>query len=132
MENNNENQGSTNWTPPESSTPNVGLQQPVPNSMGAFVLGIVSLVLVPICCCYGQFIALITSIIGLVLALGAIKKYNENPSLYDEKSFKRAKTGKLLSIIALVLAVLFVVLTIVLVAMGTSPDEYKDLMDKYK
>lgn len=123
--------GNANWTPPQSSNQLNG-QQDVPNSMGAFVLGIVAICLSPICCCYGNFIAIILSIIGLVLASIGIKDYKANPEKFNEKSFKRAKTGRLLSIIALVVGILITVLFVIMIAVGSSPTDYDELMREFK
>ncbi len=123
--------GNANWTPPDSYNQLNG-QQDVPNSMGAFVLGIVAICLSPICCCYGNFIAIILSIIGLILASMGIKEYNANPGKFSEKSFKKAKTGRLLSIIALVVGLLITIVFVVLIAIGSSPTDYEELMRKYK
>lgn len=125
MENNLENQGNANWTSPSGNT----AQQPVPNSMGAFVLGIVSICTsILLCCCYGYIIGLVTSIIGLVLASGAMKAYNQNPTAYTEASFRKAKNGKLLSIIGLILSliiILVVIVAMVLTATGNMPEGFE-------
>jgi SNF family Na+-dependent transporter len=125
MENNMDNQGNANWTSPSVNTN----QQPVPNSMGAFVLGIVSICTsIILCCCYGYIIGLITSIIGLVLANGAMKAYNQNPDAYTEASFRKAKNGRLISIIGLILSliiILLVIVAVVLQATGNMPEGFE-------
>lgn len=128
MENNETN---SNWTPPTGGQ-GAG-QQPVPNATGAFVLGIVSLCLNVLCCCYGEFPALICAIIGLILGGGAMKAYNENPSAYDEKSFRRAKTGRMLSIIGLIVAIVLIIVFIILIATGSASQyNYERMMREYR
>jgi len=128
MENNFENSNTGNWNNPNQNFN----KQDLPNAMGAFVLGIISVCTsVLLCCCYGYIIGLITSIIGLVLGGGAIKAYKQNPERYHEVGFRRAKNGKLLSWIGLAVSlaiILLVVLVVVLKATGNLPDE----LEKYE
>lgn len=77
-------------------------KQQLPNSTLILVFGIVSIVT---CCCYGV-IGLIFGIIALVLASNATKIYAENPEGY--KGYDNVKTGKILSIIGIVLNLLFI------------------------
>src|SRR5688572_26776246 len=127
-----ENETNSNWTPP-SGGQNTG-QQPVPNATASLVLGIVSLcTTVLLCCCYGYIIGLITSIIGLVLGSGAMKKFNAEPGVYTDKSFGTAKTGRLLNIIGLILSIVVIALIILMVALkatGNLPDEFEKY-DRY-
>lgn len=78
-------------------------QQKLPNATAVLVLGIVSIVG---CCCYG-----IPGIIAGIIALVLYKKdnllYQQNPSLYSD--YNNLKTGRILSIIGLVLSVLMLV-----------------------
>ena len=76
-------------------------QQKLPNSTLILVFGILSIVT---CCCYG-FLGLIFGIIALVLAGKATKIYKESPELYT--GFNNVKTGRILSIIGIILSVLF-------------------------
>jgi hypothetical protein len=81
--------------------------QKLPNSNGSFVLGIVSLCISTVCfCCYGGFVAIITSIIGIVLGNKAIRTYQENPGMYSEKTYKKAKSGRIMSWIAFIISIL--------------------------
>jgi len=130
MENNfNQETPNSSW-----STPNELNKQNLPNSTGAFVLGIVSICsAIILCCCYGYIIGLITSIIGLVLGNGAMKTYRVEPGRYTEASFRKAKNGRMLSIIGLVTSLLIialVVLLLVLKATGNLPDEFEKY-DRY-
>jgi hypothetical protein len=81
-------------------------KQPVPNSTGALVLGIIS---IATCIAYGV-VGLVCGIIGLVLANKAITMYHTNPSEYTQTSFNNAKAGKVCSIIGICLSALFLLL----------------------
>lgn len=100
----------------EQENANNFLREPIPNATAALVLGIVS---IPTCCCCFGIVGLITSIIGLVLANGAISKYNEEPDRYSEGSLKNAKAGRVCAIVGLVLSVLWALMYVVLFATGT-------------
>ncbi len=118
MNNENYNSGNTNWTPPPPMTdPNAGPN--VPNSGGAFILGIISVCVSTVCCiCYGSFAGVITSIIGLVLGNKAIRAYEENPSAYNEKSYKKAKTGRILNMIGLIVSIIVCLIIITYFYLG--------------
>ena len=88
-----------------------GGTQPVPNSVGALVLGILSIVF---CWCYG-ILAIILGIIGIVLANQGEKAYNENPGVYSLASYKNLKAGKVCAIIGLSLGALMIILVVVAV-----------------
>lgn len=121
-----ENTGSSNFN-------QSGGHESLPNAAIPMVLGIVSIVASVLCCCfYGQFPGLVAAIIGMVMGNGALKKYNENPTQYSEKSYKQVKTGRMLSIIGLIVASLMIIFFIVMLVSGTSPNEYRDYMEKYR
>jgi heme/copper-type cytochrome/quinol oxidase subunit 2 len=86
-------------------------QQKLPNSTLILVLGILS---IPTCCCYG-IIGLILGIVAIVLANKATKLYAENPEAYS--GFQNVKTGKILAIIGIVLAVLYIIMMIGAISM---------------
>ena len=88
-----------------------GGTQAVPNSVGALVLGILSIVF---CWCYG-ILAIILGIIGIVLANQGEKAYNENPGAYTLASYKNLKAGKVCAIIGLSLGALMIILVVVAV-----------------
>ena len=99
----NENPSNPNWNQGMHSNQGQVLQN-IPNAKGSFVLGIISLCVSTICCCcYGSFAGFILSIIGLFLGRSAKRKYNESPAAYNPASFKKAKTGMVLNIIALII-----------------------------
>ena len=88
---------------------NFGGNQPVPNSVGVLVLGILSIVF---CWCYG-IISIILGIIAVVLANQGEKIYQANPSLYAEASYKNMKAGKICAIIGMSLAGLYILFLVV-------------------
>lgn len=83
---------------------NFVMQQNLPNATAVLVLGILSIIG---CCCYGV-VGVILAIIALVLANKDLKLYNANPSQY--KSISALNTGKILSIIGLVLSIIYLLL----------------------
>lgn len=85
-------------------------QQKLPNATAVLVLGIVSIVA---CCCYG-IPGLITGIIGLVLYKKDNALYQQNPELYSD--YNNLKTGRILSIIGIVLSSLYLLYIIFAIA----------------
>lgn len=86
-----------------------GGQQVVPNSIGALVLGILSIVF---CWCYG-ILAIIMGIIAIVLANQGEKVYQANPQLYTISSYKNMKAGKICGIIGLSLGAVYIICLVV-------------------
>jgi len=78
------------------SVPTINGNQELPNAQGAYVLGIISIVL-SLCTGLGFF----TAIVGLFLGIGAENEAKLNPGKYTEASIKTAKTGKIMSIVIL-------------------------------
>jgi membrane glycosyltransferase len=83
----------------------------LPNSTLILVFGILSILT---CCCYG-ILGLIFGIVALVLAKKAKAVYLSEPELY--KGYNNVKTGKILAIIGIVLSIIYLVATIVVLAM---------------
>lgn len=81
------------------------VKQKLPNSGGILTMGILSIV-------FAGGIGIILGIIALSLSGGAIGKYNANPELYTESSFKNAKAGKVCAIIGVSLAALVILIVI--------------------
>ena len=82
----------------------------------AQIMGVISIVWVFCTCCYGGVISLVLGFIAFNTGKKAIAEYEANPSLYSEKSFNQAKTGKttgLIGIILGVLAVLYIILSLI-------------------
>ncbi|QDW28345.1 hypothetical protein FFJ24_025725 [Pedobacter sp. KBS0701] len=75
------------------------------------MLGILA---IPACCFYGIF-GLIFGVIAWILGAGDMKKYQLNPGLYTESSYKNAKAGKICGMIATILSVLFIVIVILVI-----------------
>lgn len=73
----------------------------LPNATLILVFGIISIVL---CWCYG-IIGIPLSIIALVLAGKATKTYAADPEAYT--GYSNVKTGRILSIIGLILNIIF-------------------------
>lgn len=86
-------------------------QQPIPNSTGVLVLGILSIVF---CWCYGV-IGLTLGIIAVILAGKAKRLYEANPGMYTVGSLKNLNAGRICGIIGLCLSSLYVVFFIVYV-----------------
>lgn len=82
-------------------------KQKLPNATLILIFGIVSIVT---CCCYG--LGLIFGIIAIVMAGKATKVYMENPEIYT--GYQNVKTGKILSIIGIVLNAIYLVYVIYL------------------
>lgn len=82
---------------------------PIPNSTGVLVLGILSIVT---CWLYG-IPGLILGIIAMVLAGGAKKTYEQNPSQYSLASFNNLKAGRVCAIIGLSLSALYLLVVII-------------------
>ncbi|MDQ0641342.1 hypothetical protein QF042_004907 [Pedobacter sp. W3I1] len=87
-------------------------QQNLPNATASLVLGIIA---IPACCFYGIF-GLIFGVIAWILGAGDMKKYQLNPSLYTESSYKNAKAGKICGMIATILSLLFIVIVVLIIA----------------
>ncbi|WP_199562681.1 CCC motif membrane protein [Pedobacter chinensis] len=104
-------------------------QQNLPNSTISLVLGILAL---PACCFYGIF-GLIFGIIAWVLGGGDVKKYQSNPGLYTESSYKNAKAGKICGMIATILSLLFIGFVILIVVGAiTHPDAYDQFFKGFR
>ena len=84
-------------------------QQKLPNSTLILVFGIISIVT---CCCYG--LGLIFGIIAVVLSKKATALYVENPEQYS--GYSNVKTGRILSIIGIVLSAIYLIYVIWLFA----------------
>lgn len=88
----------------ENQFSNFETQQKLPNATAVMVLGILSIVT---CICYGIF-SVVLGAVGLILAGKDKKLYMQNPSLYT--NYGTLNTGKILSIIGLVLGVICIAL----------------------
>lgn len=97
MENNNENNGNTNWTAPVNS----GMGPEIPNATASLVLGIAGLFLSLCASCAP--VGFILSILAFSKGKKAANMYESNPGEYSESSFKHAKAGKIIGIIGIVL-----------------------------
>ncbi|MEN8186151.1 MAG: CCC motif membrane protein [Bacteroidota bacterium] len=98
-------------------------KEKLPHSQAALILGILSIFTA--CCCYG-FIGIIFGIIGLIQAKKAIAVHDENPELYN--GINNANTGKVTSIIGLVIGVIVIIFYIYLIQSG----QYEIIMEQYQ
>jgi len=88
-----------------------GGPQAVPNSVGALVLGILSIVF---CWCYG-LLAVILGIIAIVLASQGEKAYIANPQAYTVSSYNNLKAGRVCAIIGLSLGGIVIIIFVIAV-----------------
>ena len=86
---------------------NAATQQKLPKAEIIIGLGIGSIILS--CCCV--LVALIPAVVGLVLASGDEKLYNENPSLYS--NYSNLKTGKILCFVGIGCSVMMLIISFV-------------------
>jgi uncharacterized membrane protein len=86
---------------------NAATQQKLPKAEIIIGLGIGSIILS--CCCV--LVALIPAVVGLVLASGDEKLYNENPSLYS--NYSNLKTGKILCFVGIGCSVMMLIISLI-------------------
>lgn len=86
---------------------NAATQQKLPKAEIIIGLGIGSIIL---SCCCGLF-SLIPAVVGLVLASGDEKLYNENPSLYS--NYSNLKTGKILCFVGIGCSVMMLIISLI-------------------
>ncbi len=104
-------------------------KQKLPHSQGSLILGITSIV--TSCCCSGLPIGLILGIIGMMQAKKAKAIHDENPEMYI--GIKNAETGKITSIIGLILGILgtlYIVYIISSGGWGEMLEQYKDIIEQ--
>lgn len=82
----------------------------LPNSTLILVFGILSILT---CCCWG-ILGLIFGVLALMMAKKARETYLAEPDMY--KGYNNVKTGRILGIIGIVLSVIYLVLTIIAIA----------------
>ncbi len=90
-------------------TPNYNQPANLPNATASLVLGIISIVGA---FCYGV-VGVICGIIGLVLANKDRKLYQSSPELYSASSYSTSNSGRICSIIGLVLGGIFLLIMII-------------------
>lgn len=104
-------------------------KQKLPHSQGALILGITSILMS--CCCYGIPIGLILGAIGMMQAKRAKAIHDENPEMYD--GIKNAETGKITSIIGVVIGAIGLLYMIYIVSTGQwgdSMEQFKEMMEQ--
>jgi len=103
-------------------------QQKLPHSQNSLIFGIVSIVTA--CCCFG-FPGIIFGFIGLNNSKKAMAIYEENPEQYFGEG--NANTGKITSIIGIVIGSLAVLQFVWAISSGSfqeQMDMYKDLIEQ--
>ena len=80
----------------------------LPNATASLVLGIISIVG---SLCYG-LVGVICGIIGLVLANKDRKLYESAPGMYSSSSYSQSNSGRICSIVGLVIGAIFLLLII--------------------
>ncbi len=124
---------SSNWNQ-GMGTNNPQYMQDLPKAKGTLVLGIVSLSVTVVCCfCYGSFFGFVLSLIGLLVGRSAMNTYHENPEAYSHSSYKKARIGNLLNIIALILSIIISTLLVILIYKGLNgelPPEFQQRWDE--
>ena len=122
----NQNYGNPNFNNPQGfDHGNQGnfMTEKLPNTTTVLVLGIAS---IPMACCYG--IGLILGIIALVLGKKDEKLYQQNPRQYT--GIQNIKTGKILALIGIILAVLQIIgLIYIFAVLGW--DEYQRMLNDF-
>jgi hypothetical protein len=98
-------------------------KQKLPHSQAALILGIVSIVTA--CCCYG-LPGVILGFIGINEAKKAKATHEENPDMYT--GLNNAETGRITSIIGIVIGALAVLWLIYAISSG----KYGEMMEQYK
>lgn len=97
-------------------------KQKLPHSQSALILGIVSIITA--CCCYGVP-GFILGLIGINEAKKAKAIHEENPDIYT--GLNNAETGRVTSIIGIVIGGLAVLWLIYIISTG----KYGEMMDQY-
>ena len=93
--------------------PNYNQPANLPNASAALVLGIISIVSA---FCYG-IVGVICGIIGLVLANKDRKLYNAAPQMYSSASFSQSNSGRICSIVGLIIGsiiLLFIIIVFII------------------
>jgi len=95
----------------------------LPGATSSLVLGVLS---ISMCYCWGP-VGLVLAIIGLSSGVKAINTYTANPGVYTEGSLKNANSGKVCSIVGLILSILSLLLTIL--TWSSTIDALKNLQE---
>jgi len=95
----------------------------LPYSQSALIFGILSIVTA--CCCWG-IVGLIFGLIGLNNANKAIALHSENPDTYS--GINNANTGRITSIIGIVIGLLYLIWLIYLISTG----EFNVMIEQYQ
>ena len=99
------------------------VKEKLPNSQSGLIFGILSIFT---SCCCGGVIGLIFGFIGLSKSNKAIAIHNENPDMYD--GINNANTGRITSIIGLIIGAISTIWFIYLLSSG----QYEMIMEQYQ
>jgi len=102
------------------------MKEKLPHAQASLILGIFSIVT---CCCYG-LPGVILGVIGLLQANKAIAIHNENPDNFD--GLGNANTGKIMSIIGLVLGALTILSMLYAISRPEFMEEFNKAMEEFK
>ncbi len=91
-------------------------KQSLDSATSALNWGIISLILSVFCCGVLSLFTLVSSLVGIRKGKNALKEYDLNPDFYHATERKRANSGYILSIIAMVISLLAVLGIIIWVA----------------
>jgi hypothetical protein len=100
----------------EEITPSFNNQQQLPNATVVLVMGILSIVMC--------FAGVILGIIGLVLANKDTQLYNSSPQSYTAASYSNLKSGKICSIIGLILNGLLAIFYIIIIIVAITNNSF--------
>jgi M penetrans paralogue family 26 len=108
-------------------------QRSLPNSTAVLILGILS---IAGCCFIYGFASLAMAVIALYLAAKDRKLYRMNPNSYTQGSYKNVNAGRICAIIGLVLAALFIMFFLAIIAMFgyeviSDPEAAKEAAERF-
>lgn len=105
-------------------------KQKLPNSQGALILGIASIVST-FCCCFIPGPGIILGLIGMNSAKKAKAKHDENPDTYT--GINNANTGNLTSKIGLIIGIIILIWFVYRIAttdLDQIMEQYKELIEQ--
>ena len=105
-------------------------KQKLPNSQGALILGIASIVST-FCCCFIPGPGIILRLIGMNLAKKAKATHVENPDTYT--GINNANTGSLTSKIGLIIGIIIIIWFVYRIAttdLDQIMEQYKELIEQ--
>ena len=90
--------------------PDQGEKLPADNI--AMILAIISTVLFILCCCFGgYYFAFVLSTVGFVIAHISIKKYQENPKRFSQKTYRSVYNAKIFNLVMAIVSFITIILS---------------------